>query len=74
MPSPDKPAKQQVVVDPLNQLSLRADRIRRWQQHGAQISRSGGIEPRPIGEYSLPKSADGDMSATMATCRITRSG
>jgi hypothetical protein len=29
---PDKPAKQQVVVDPLDQLPLRADRIERLQQ------------------------------------------
>jgi hypothetical protein len=33
----------------------------------ARISRSGGIEPRPIGEYSLPKSADSDLSAALAT-------
>jgi hypothetical protein len=32
---PDKPAKQQVVVDPLDQLPLRADRIERLQQQCA---------------------------------------
>ena len=32
---PDKPAEQQVVVEPVNQLPLRADRIERLQQQGA---------------------------------------
>jgi hypothetical protein len=32
---PDKPAKQQIVVDPLDQLPLRADRIERLQQQCA---------------------------------------
>ena len=32
---PDEPAEQQVVVDPLDQLPLRADRIERLQQQGA---------------------------------------
>jgi len=35
-PEPDKPAKQQVVVEPVNQLSLRADRVERLQQQGPQ--------------------------------------
>jgi hypothetical protein len=33
---PNKPAEQQIVVDPLNQLPFRADRIKRLQQQGAQ--------------------------------------
>jgi hypothetical protein len=33
---PDKPAEQQIMVDPLDQLPLRADRIERLQQQGAQ--------------------------------------
>jgi hypothetical protein len=33
---PDKPAEQQIVIDPLNQLPLRADRIERLQQQGSQ--------------------------------------
>ena len=33
---PDKPAEQQVVVDPLDQLPLRADRIEGLQQQGPQ--------------------------------------
>jgi hypothetical protein len=61
------------VVDPLDQLSLRADRIERLQQQ-SPISRSGGIDSRPIGEYSLANSPDSDLSAALAICRITRSG
>ena len=69
----DKPAKQQIIVDPLDQLPLRADRLERLQQH-ARISRSGGIDSRPIGEYSLANSLHSDLSAVLATSRITRSG
>jgi hypothetical protein len=42
---PDKPAKQQVVVDPLDQLPLGADRIERLQQQGAH---------QPLGRDRLP--------------------
>ena len=38
---PDKPAKQQVVVEPVNQLPLRADRIERLQQQSAQAAPAG---------------------------------
>ena len=70
---PDKPAEQQVGVDPLDQLPLRTDRIEGLQQQGPQqpLRRD---RLRPIGEYSAAKSPDSDFSAAFASSRITRSG
>jgi hypothetical protein len=35
----------------------------------ARISRSGRIDSRPIGEYSMSNSAESDLSAALAICR-----
>jgi hypothetical protein len=40
----------------------------------AHISRSGGIDTRPIGEYSLANAPDNDLNAALAIRRITRNG
>jgi hypothetical protein len=56
-------------------LSLRTDRLNACSSM-AQISRSGGITPRPIGEYSSQNSANNDLSAALALAilRLTCSG
>ena len=47
---PDKPAEQQVELQPLHQLPLRAHRIERLQQHRPQQHFSGAIDGRPMPE------------------------
>src|ERR1700726_5140245 len=46
---PDKPAKQQVELDPFDQLPLRADRIEKLQQRRpkAAVGRNGREAKRP---------------------------
>ena len=43
---PDKPPKQQIVVDPLDQLPLRADRVERLQQQRASAAPAGSTPGR----------------------------
>jgi hypothetical protein len=70
---PDKPAEQQVVVDPLDQLPLRADRIERLQQQCAHqpLRRDGLPADRRI---ELGELARQQFERRIGTSRITRSG
>ena len=49
-PEPDEPAEQQVELEPLHQLALRADRVKKACNSIARSSISGAIEGRPIPE------------------------
>jgi hypothetical protein len=69
----DKPAKQEVELQPIHQLSLRADRVERLQEHRSQelLRRN---RRRPIREYSAEKSPASLARASFTIARIVRSG
>jgi hypothetical protein len=74
MPRRDEPAKQQVEVDPIDQLALRADRVERLQQQGPEQLLRGDRRPpdRRVGGGELPRHARqhnvGDPSITRNGC------
>ena len=69
----DEPAKQEVELQPIHQLPLRADRIERLHSI-ARMSFSGGIDGLPIGEYSVENSPARAANASFTIARIVRSG
>src|SRR5207253_663635 len=65
----NEPAKQQVELHPLRQLPLGADRVESCKSIALR-SISGGIEGRPVLEYSWPNPTVSASSAPSAKCRI----
>jgi hypothetical protein len=69
---PDKPAEQQIVISPLDQLPLPSGSNRR--PAGAAPASPAPAGSSPIGEYSSANSPVSAASAAFAISRITRSG
>jgi hypothetical protein len=72
-PEPDEPAVQQVVVELLHQLPLRADRVEHLQQKRAQQPLGRNRRPSAVGE-SLVNSPSSATSTSLTIRRIRRSG
>ena len=70
---PDEPAEQEIVVQLLHELPLRADRVERLQQQGAQQLLRRDRRP-PVQRIELLEIADSAVSAASATGRIDRNG
>ena len=67
-----KPAKQQVIVQLLDQLSLRADAMEDLEQQLSSCS--GGIDGRPSLAYSRPKLQLSCFRTSRTSSRMRRSG
>ena len=71
---PDEPAEQQIELQPLHQLALRADRVERLQQRGSQqlLRRDRGAGPAARTSPQSPRSGPTARHSTIS--RIARSG
>ena len=70
----DEPPEQEVELDPLDQLPLRADRIERLQEHRSQELLGRDRGPTHPGVERAENSPERAARASFTTVRIVRSG